>query len=169
MKSCARVVLAGCLLLVFQGCATDYIKAPTALDNPPPKTKFSDFERFELKPIALAAEYQHHGENVRAKDRIQQELDNGVSTILASWNEKSKGKANPKTLVIEPEITQIKFINAGARVWTGALSGSSAVKMRVVYRNHKTAEIIAQPEFYQRAAAMGGAWTFGASDNTMLN
>lgn len=32
----------------------------------------------------------------------------------------------------------------------------------------ETGKTIATPEFYARAAAMGGAWTFGTTDNLML-
>jgi hypothetical protein len=31
-----------------------------------------------------------------------------------------------------------------------------------------TGKVIADPEFYQRAAAEGGTWTFGATDKSML-
>ena len=31
-----------------------------------------------------------------------------------------------------------------------------------------TGQVIAEPEFYQHAEGMAGAWTFGAADNSML-
>ena len=31
-----------------------------------------------------------------------------------------------------------------------------------------TGQVIAEPEFYQHAKGMAGAWTFGAADNSML-
>ena len=73
-----------------------------------------------------------------------------------------------KTLVITPVITEIKFINGAARFWAGAFAGSSAAIMKVQIVEKETGRTIAAPIFYARAAAMGGAWTFGATDNLML-
>ncbi|MES2405054.1 MAG: hypothetical protein V4567_12065, partial [Pseudomonadota bacterium] len=46
--------------------------------------------------------------------------------------------------------------------------GSSAVLMRVKFTDAQTGRVIADPEFYQRAAAYGGAWSIGGTDNGML-
>ena len=40
--------------------------------------------------------------------------------------------------------------------------------IRVRYIDVESGELIAHPEFYQRAAAMGGAFTIGGTDNAML-
>jgi hypothetical protein len=53
-------------------------------------------------------------------------------------------------------------------VWGGALAGSSAVVMQVRLVDGQSGELVAQPEFFQRAAAMGAAHTFGATDRDML-
>jgi hypothetical protein len=48
------------------------------------------------------------------------------------------------------------------------LAGSSAVVMRVTYTDEDTGAVIASPDFYQHASAMGGAFSVGGSDNAML-
>ena len=69
---------------------------------------------------------------------------------------------------MQPSIEELKFVSGGNRAWAGAFAGSSAVRMRVRFSDKATGAVVAEPEFYQRAAAMGGAYTFGGSDNAML-
>lgn len=40
--------------------------------------------------------------------------------------------------------------------------------MTVKLVDDQTKTVIAEPQFYQRASAMGGAWSIGATDNDML-
>ena len=87
--------------------------------------------------------------------------------MLAQWNAKPAG-ANAKTLKIEPTIRHIRFISGGARFWGGAFAGGSAVLMTVKLTDAGTGQLIAEPEFYQHASKMAGAWSFGATDKAML-
>jgi hypothetical protein len=73
-----------------------------------------------------------------------------------------------RTLVIKPVISEVKFISGGKRFWAGALAGSSAVILDVTFTEKETGKLIAKPTFYARAAAMGGAWSIGSTDNVML-
>ena len=50
-----------------------------------------------------------------------------------------------------------KLATGAARFWGGVLTGSSAVVMNVRYLDLATGKKIAEPVFYQRASAMGGA------------
>jgi hypothetical protein len=40
--------------------------------------------------------------------------------------------------------------------------------MKVRITEQPSGKVIGEPEFYRRANAMAGAWTFGAHDNAML-
>ena len=40
--------------------------------------------------------------------------------------------------------------------------------MTVKFTDGKTGEVIAEPEFFQRAHGYGGAWSVGGTDNAML-
>ena len=46
--------------------------------------------------------------------------------------------------------------------------GQRGVLLDLVEAMLKQADMLAQPEFFQRAAAMGGAWSIGGTDNGML-
>jgi hypothetical protein len=163
-----KAFLHGCLLLIFMasGCATKGIKVDSTT-NPPPVNKFSDFGRFELREIAIADEYSGYDANINAKIKIEETLRSNLDQQLKEWNQSDHSKKRG-TLIIEPKIVQIKFISGGARFWAGALAGSSAVNMEVIYREKETGEVIASPQFYQHAAAMAGAYSFGGADNAML-
>ena len=155
------------LALAFSGCATTYVN-PTTLTNPPPAEAWSAFQKFEVKPITMGAPYSGQEANEAALKKIQQNFSLRVDPVIAGWNSKSEGQTGGRTLLIEPRIQDIKFVNATARVWGGAMAGSSAVVLKVRFTDKETGKEIANPEFYQRAAAMGGAWTFGSTDNNML-
>lgn len=106
--------------------------------------------------------------NEKARRKIQENFDLRVNPLVAEWNAGADDAGEVRTLLIEPAIQDIKFVNATARVWAGAMAGSSAVVLRMKLTDAATGEEVAHPEFYQRAAAMGGAWTFGSTDNNML-
>jgi hypothetical protein len=152
-------------LLVFQGCATTYVD-PQSNMNPPPTEAFSSFHHFKIVPIAMGEPYAGQTANERALVKIQENLDLRLNPVLTSWN--AAGDPSGRVLLIQPEIQDIKFISGGARFWAGAMAGSSAVVMRVKFIDEATGQEIAHPEFYQRAAAMGGAYSMGGTDNNML-
>jgi hypothetical protein len=70
-------------------------------------------------------------------------------------------------LKIEPYVVKLKFVDGGTRFFAGAFAGSSAVVMQLKLIDEATNEVVAQPEFFQRAAAMGGAWSIGGTGNGM--
>ncbi len=154
--------------LAFGGCVTQVQStvAQTAR-NPAPAERFSNFSRFEISPIALPAPYAGQEANEAALKKIQENLDARLNAVITAWNLVGAEQA-PRTLLIEPTITEIKFINGTARFWAGALAGSSMVVVQTRITEKETGQLIAEPEFYARAAAMAGAWSIGGADNAML-
>lgn len=158
-----------CLLLAIWlvgGCATQ-IKTDVT-QNPAPAERFSQFTRFEMAKITLVPPYAGQEANEKALLKIQENVDLKMTPALATWNGAAAAGAATRTLRIEPVIPEIKFINATSRVFAGALAGSSAVILRVRITEKETGKVIAEPEFYARAAAMGGAYSLGTTDNVML-
>lgn len=160
----SSVLLAATMLLT--GCVTHI--TTTVTTNPPPAEKFSAFSQFELKPVRLAPGYAGQEANERALVKIQENVSLKMDAALARWTARPKDVATARTLLIEPTVTEIKFINGSARFWAGAMAGSSAVILQASIVDKETGKVIASPMFYARAAAMGGAYTFGATDNLML-
>lgn len=151
--------------LLASGCVT-HIKTDV-LQNPPPAEKFSGFTRFEMTDVKLVPPYAGQEANEKALVKIQQNLALRMTPTLQTWNHDATA-ATARTLLIEPTVTEIKFINATSRVWAGAIAGSSAVILRVKITEKETGRVIGEPLFYARAAAYSGAFSFGAADNAML-
>lgn len=165
-----RMVLGGVavIALATTACATRYIN-PSTVQNPPPTERFAAFDRFELTSVALEPAYAAQGANQKATAKIQEYFDLQVQPLINRWNGGKPARQTSRTLRIEPRIEHIKFIGGGTRFWVGALAGSSAVIMKVKYIEKTTGKVIAEPEFFQRAAAMSGALTLGGQDNAMLS
>ncbi|MBN2717041.1 MAG: hypothetical protein JXX14_14415 [Deltaproteobacteria bacterium] len=140
---------------------------PKTTANPPPTVPFSSFRYFKLMPVTIAPQYADHQANQRAHRKIEENLNAHFSGMLQSWNTAVR-QAPYQTLVIEPKIVEIKFISGGARFMAGAMAGSSVVVMHVDYRDEASGNVISHAEFYQKANAMGGSYSMGATDNDML-
>ena len=159
------LVLAATPLLALAGDKSD--SQPQASENPPPKTTLDNFQRFEMDPVAMGAPFAGQKGNEVAKQRLQANLDLRAKPLLAEWNAKPAGDT-PRTLKIQPTIRYIRFITGGKRFFAGALAGGSSILVNVNMIDAATGEVIASPELYQHANAMGAAWTYGATDKTML-
>lgn len=154
------------LVLFASGCAT-HVKTPDTPVNPPPLEAFSKFSHFVLKPINETESCdKQHGADVALRT-IQEKLDVRLGHLVREWNAKP-ARAGKRTLIIEPICSDAKMLGVHARIWGGALAGSSAIVMKVRYSDAGSGKVIAEPVFYQRASAMSGAWTFGAADRNML-
>lgn len=163
-KNHASFFFLALLMLNLTACVTD-IK-PSTDSNPPPREKFSSFNRFELTPLQAAN--PEVSEQEAAMSKIEENIQLHLGKRLQTLN--AKALTGPtRTLRIEPTITELKFVNGAKRVFTGALSGSSAVVLKAKFTDKESGKLIANPEFYSIASAMGGAYTFGAHDNAMLN
>jgi hypothetical protein len=154
--------------LLLRGYASTSIPVPDQLQNPAPTEKFSNFIHFEMTKINLLPPYAGQDGNEKALIKIQENVSEKMTPLLAEWNAKGGATAPVRTLLIEPTVTDLKFINGTARFWAGPLAGASAVILRVKITEKETGKVIASPVFYARAAAQGGAWSFGGTDNAML-
>lgn len=165
-KWLALVVLSLACTLAFAK-DKDEIRA-AGKTNPAPTELLSGFDRYELKPAVLTGVYAGQEINETALASFQRNFDERVGAWVAEQNAKPAVHDPVRTLVVEPRIEKIRFISGGARVWAGAFAGSSRVLVKLRLVDQATGAVIAEPEFYQHAKAMAGAWTFGAADNSML-
>jgi len=165
-KVLAVVVLSAACTLAFAK-DKDEIK-PAGETNPAPTELLSGFDRYEVKPAVLTGVYAGQEINEKALASFQRNFDERVGGWVAEQNAKAAVHDPVRTLVVEPRIDKIRFISGGARVWAGAFAGSSRVLVKLRLLDKATGAVIAEPEFYQHAKAMAGAWSFGAADNSML-
>ena len=138
--------------------------ARAQLANPPPSKPLSGFGSYELRPVELdQAEAAQERKNKAART-IQQELDTLVVPIVADWNSKPAPEGAPR-LVIAPRIDGITI---GETQSKGVFGRDSIVTMHVRFIEQPGDVVIAEPMFFQRAAAWGAAYSFGGTDTAML-
>lgn len=165
-KLLAVVALSAACTLAFAK-DKDEIK-PAGKTNAAPTELLSGFDRYEVKPAVLTGVYAGQEINETALASFQRNFDERVGAWVTEQNAKPARHDPARTLVIEPRIDKIRFISGGARVWAGAFAGSSRVLVKLRLVDQATGTVVAEPEFYQHAKAMAGAWTFGVADNNML-
>jgi hypothetical protein len=158
------VVLAGILALILgvTGCASN-VKA-SRTDNPPPAVAYSTYGRIEVRPVVLASEFRGQSANEKALEKINANFFKRLGDNPKKWNSR---RDNGRTLVIEPVVTDIRFIGVGTRIFTGPLSGSSGVVIHIKATDSTTGKLVDHPEFYQRSSA-GAGFALGVADNLML-
>lgn len=159
-------------LLLSSGCATNIKRA----DGPPqpPAESFAGFDGMILRDVVLSDGFKDSPANVKATKKIQENLTAKIGTVWPGATALGAGEAvtapeGKRTLLVEPVVEEIKFIGGAARFWAGAMAGSSAVYMKVKFTDATSGKELAHPEFYQQANATGGAYSFGATDNNMLD
>ena len=154
------------VLGLAQGCATNIRRASGPPQ--PPKVKFSSFDTVTLKHVEIAPAFASAGPNQKAAKKIDELLFMEMRKVFTDLRDNAETPAQ-RGLLIEPLIEEIKFIGGAARFWVGSMAGSSAVLMKVTYRDVATGQVIADPEFYQSASAFAGSFSIGAADNRMLS
>jgi hypothetical protein len=156
--------IAACILMLTFSAAV--VAEP---QNPPPVNALGGYDAYELAPIAMDPPLAGDAGKEKAKGKIQEHMNNETAPIIAQWNTDAAGSARGQKLVLEPRIEKLKVVSGGARFWAGALAGDSYVVMKLKIVEQPSGNLIAEPEFYQRAAAMSGAWTIGGQDKDMMH
>lgn len=137
--------------------------------NPPPANALAGYDKYELAPLAMGPPYAGDEGKEKARARIQEFMTKETGAIVEQWNSEAEAGTRGQSLVLEPRIEKLKVVSGGARFWAGALAGDSYVVIRLKIIEQPSGTVVAEPEFYQRAAAMSGAWTVGAQDKDMLH
>ena len=149
-------------------CAQASNVTTTVATNPIPAEKFSNFNHFEMAKIVLVAPYAGQAANEKALLKIQENVSLKANPMLKKWNETGAAITPIRTLIITPQITEIKFISGGARFFVGGMAGNSGVIMNVKFTDKETGKEVAMPLFFAQASGRAGGWTMGATDNLML-
>lgn len=135
--------------------------------NPPPVHKLQGYSGYELKPLTLAPDMAGKKNVDKVVAKTEENIQQSVAPIVKQWNESADASSKEK-LLIEPGIVSVHKPSGANRFWAGAMAGSGHIVMKVKISEQSSGKVIAEPEFYRRANAMAGAWTFGAHDNAML-
>ncbi|GAB6195412.1 hypothetical protein [Lysobacter xanthus] len=133
--------------------------------NPPPPVALATYDRFDVRPVAMADDVAAHKGNRVARQYLQVDLDERMPKLIAPWNARGPGD---RILSIRPTIEQIRFITGGKRLLAGGFAGNSWALVRLDLVDLSTGEVIATPRFYQRAPGIFAGYSLGAADKLML-
>ena len=137
---------------------------PSVPSNAPPAKPFGQFDRIELRPVTIQPPFDKDKPNQLAREHLQTHLDERVTPLTVTMNARP-AKAEPaSTLVVEPIIVKVKYFGVRASL---TAFGSSQVLMKVRITDKATGEVVAEPEFYQRANGWG-AYASGSTESQML-
>lgn len=158
----AVAVFAALVIGVSDNAAAKEKKPKAQTVTEPSKVKFSEFKAVELKPFGIAPEHADNKGNQKSaevmNDLLQQELKILFPNLKVLPAGAEFSKADARTLQITPYIADIRKVSTGARIWVGAMAGSSFVVVQVTYRDSSTGEVIAQPQFKRSASGWNDAW-----------
>jgi len=156
-------------MLSFMACATHIREAKP---RTPAKVKLGTYQQVYMVNTTIDPKFAKSGENQRATKKINEDLIACMKKIYPGLQVVDSPNVSVEPgaqgMVIMPNVIQIKFISAAGRVMVGAAAGNSGVLMQVIYKDLATGNVVADPEFFARANAMGGAYSFGVTDNMML-
>ena len=152
------------LTLMISGCTTTPIKnaREQVVTLKPPEIKFGAFEKIYYRSTGINSALASHSANQKALARIDEHLLSRVLQIFPSLtvieaNEQLDG-LDKNSLLIEPFVDDIRFIDETARGWAFVgggvlgrlLCGDSYVYLNVTFTDLSQDKIIASPTFYQR-------------------
>jgi len=103
----------------------------------------------------------------KAKAKIQDHVSTEIGPVIAQWNADAR-VAHVGSHSYRAGIEKLKSSAAARGFWPGA-GRDSYVVMKLRITEQPSGVLVAEPEFYQRAAAMSGAWTFGGQDKDMMH
>ncbi|MCW5749965.1 MAG: hypothetical protein KIT81_02375 [Alphaproteobacteria bacterium] len=154
--------LLACALLA--GCATRIDTSQRNTD--PPQIRLGSYSRVLTAPLVLHPKVEVERES-EAVQRIEKGLAKCLSDTLGAMPLGGTAPASP-ALLVTPEIVEMKKVSVGMRLLAGPFAGSSAILLRLTFRDTGRDEVIASPVFFARGNAIGGSYSAGATDNRML-
>lgn len=165
-----KIIAFSLFSLLITSCATHISKPKSPPQNT--KVKFSEFKRVELKQVELNENYASRSGKAAA-ERVDRNLYKNMMEAFPNTHRIAKGeefsKTRERTLQITPIIEEVKYVGFIPRFFIAFIPGSSAILMRVEFRDSATGKIIADPEFYRKGNTFLGWITLGAMDKITLS
>ncbi len=87
--------------------------------------------------------------------------------MIDDWNTKADPN-NTEKLLFEPHIVSLHKPSDATRIFGGSMAGQSRIIIQMRISEVTSGAVIAEPQFYQHANAMGASLSFGTTDNMML-
>ena len=170
-----RFVVPVVVIAVLAGCASDPARRETIIKEqsgrlPPPTAPLSSYGKFELGPIQMVDSVANDEAKAAVAKDLERRMQERMQPIFARWNaDGGNGAAAAKTLIVQPRVTRLRVISGATRAFAGAWAGESSIAMDLELRDASTGAVVASPSIARNADAMAGTWSFGATDQNLLN
>ncbi|MBM4203620.1 MAG: hypothetical protein FJ194_05635 [Gammaproteobacteria bacterium] len=136
-------------------------------ENPPPTNPLAGYGGYSLATITMDAEIGKKKNADKVHKRGIENMQKHVQPVIDEWNTKADAES-PEKLIFEPRVVSLHKPSGANRIFAGSFAGLSRIIIRMRISEEGSGQVIAEPEFYQHAKAIGAAWSFGATDNVML-
>ncbi len=124
----------------------------------------SSYARYELHDIT--ADVKVHP---KVMDKLNTELKLKLDGPMTRWNQDGGQAGHTGTLAVEVSIIDMKFVSGGKRFWAGGFAGDSHAAGVVKLVDKDSGKVLHSQNFINHANGIAGAWSFGATDNGMLD
>lgn len=161
----AQVSYAAVTALMLSACATHI--SPRDADISASKEPLGTFRYYAIKPVTVTDGKKVHGKWIAAIERNLEQCMPLVFKDIQPFDEAAVA-VQPRALVIEPLIVDLKGVSVAKRIFLGPFPGSSAALVQVKFIDQDSRAVIADPTFFSKGNAWGGAFTFGTTDALML-
>lgn len=136
---------------------------------PAPTRPLGGYAHVELAPMTLSALVKADPRKVAKAADLESRLSALTQQTLAAWNARASAAPDESRLIIKPHLQSLKVVSGGARFFAGALSGDSSIAMVLQLVDASSGAVIASPTIVKSANGFAGAWSFGSTDNNLLN
>lgn len=79
----------------------------------------------------------------------------------------SASDAKEGALIARAELTSLRIVGGGARLWLGAMAGRSDMRFQVTLLDATSGAIVAKGDIGDDSNPWGGAWTIGGTDRSL--
>lgn len=167
----------GCLFLaLFLGltaCAGNsaahrakIINQEVARISPPPDSLGGD-ANYRIDSMVLGEKVTKDERKVVVASEIEALLKFRVEKLFSTWG--SDPQASKGTLVITPRIDDLRIVSGGARLWVGAMAGSSNIDLALDLAEESATSETFTAQISIDSGGMSGVWSGGSSDRNLVN
>jgi hypothetical protein len=170
-----HLVIPVVVVAMLAGCASDPGRRERIIKEQsdrlaPPTAPLSSYARFELKPLAMVESVANDEAKAAVAKDLERRMQERMQPVFARWNaDAGNGAASASTLIVQPRVTRLRVISGANRAFAGAWAGESSIAMDLELRDAGTGTVVASPSIARSANAVAGAWSFGATDQNLLN
>jgi hypothetical protein len=165
-------VFAVFLIIALSGCATgksaqqeesEKAQAPAVT---PLNRGYSDIFVFEIETTpALKKDYEEAIKECQSVLITSLLMKNKYKRVEPGKSgEKQTGKT---ALLAKMKVSDMRIASSSARIWGGALAGSSYMNIRMTLVDAATQDVVREEDFNSTNNAWAAAWNMGASDRSL--